>query len=258
MAEFLIQALNETAAMRYWRGDPINCYPDGGIGTPIAPQYVAIRIPGLDVSELRTQCEEWWLRLAFTITASNLTTDSFTIKVEATEFNPTSGIGKLTAGKVETFLAGWGATGVTFSNAAVTFDVLILDAIKSPNFWRGHDLTGLILTETGYTQSTGIHTCRVNYKNSTLTAQQIKDAIAANGGTFISESTANKTVTFSVDRAAVREKLQNDVKMRAEKMIVRRKFHIAEATVAAIEAAGRDVTISVAEYNTYWRNKLAE
>lgn len=258
MAEFLIQALNETAPMRYWRGDIINVYEDGGIGTPIAPQYVAIRVPGLELSTAIVQREEWWLRIAFNVISNNPVTDTFILRVEATQFNPISGLGKLTTGKVETFLSNWGATGISFTNSIVTFTIAILDAIKSLEFWRGLDLTGLVLTETDYVQSTGTHTCRVNYSNSTVIPNELKMRITMGGGVVIAENTGNKTITFTIDRQAVRSHFETEVKQRTEGMIVRRKFRISEVIMQYAEANNRDITVSVGDYNTYWRNKLTE
>ena len=258
MAEFLIQALNETAAMRYWRGDIINVYNDGGIGTPIALQYVAIRVPGLDFPTAVLQREEWYIRLGFSIVSSDLPADSWTLRVEATQFNPTSNLGRLVQGKAEPFLADWGATGIIFADHAVTFTIGILDAIKSQGFWRGLDLTGLTLVEVSYDQGTGVHRCRANYSGSSLTAEQLKQSIAQNAGTIVSENTANKTITFDISRVTVRQKFEEEVKQRTESMIVRRKYRVTEAVMQYAEANSRDVTVSVGDYNTYWRNKLTE
>lgn len=258
MAEFLIKSDSETAAQRYWRGDIINVYEDGRITEPPASGMVVVKVPGLDVPTAELQNEEWWFRLGFTILTSDLPNDTFTIKAEATEYNPNSGVGKLTQGKIENFLQKWGATGISFASSAVTFSIKILDAIKSTGFWGGADVTGLTLNEISYTQATGTHRCRVNYTNSALTAQQLKDAIAQVGATFVSENIGNKTITFDVTRQNVQDQFYADVKRRTEGMIVRRKYHISEAAMTAIEAAGGYVTVSLAEYNTYWKNKLTE
>jgi hypothetical protein len=260
MAEFLIQTNNETAPLRYWRGDVIQDYDDGTFpdGTTFAPGRAAVRVPGLARDQFRTQMAEWWRRLSYAVVSSNLAADSFRLTVSATDFNPTSGIGKLGAGMVETYLGNWGATNIIVADNAVTFDITILAAIKAKDFWRGLDITGMTLAELAYTQATGVHRCRVNYSASSRTPEELTAAIVERGGTVTGANVGNHTITFEMDRQDVRDAFQNDVKQRVEAMVVRRKFHIGEAAVQAIEAAGGMLTISIAQYNTYWKNKLTE
>lgn len=259
MAEFLIQALNETAPLRYWRGDVIGIYEDGVCIEPPSSGKVIVKVPGLAKADAESQGAEWWQRISFSILSSDLVTDSFRLTVSATEFNPTSGIGKLVAGKIEPFLENWGATGVTFASDSVTFDIKILDAIKSAGFWWGIDRTGLTFSELNYAQATGVHRCRVNYSGSGLTAEELKDFINQNGGTVTGENVGNKTITFDMVRTVVYEAFQNDVRQRVERMIVRRKFRLSEAAMQVIEAdPQRWLTVGMGQYNTYWKNKLAE
>lgn len=256
MAEFLIQALNETAPQRYWRGDIIQVYPDGTVKEPPAAGKCLLLVPGLDLAAAQSQQVEWWRRIDYTVVSSNLPSDSHRLQISATEINANSGLGKISSGRIENYLDNWGATGITFAVNSVTFDLTILDAIKSQGFWRGYDLTGLTLVEVSYTQGSGNHRCRVNYSNSSLTADQLKSAIAENGGTVVSENAGNRTITFDITRQTVRNQFQQDVKHRTEEMIVRRKFRFTEAAVAAMEEAGGLLTVSEGQYNTYFRNKL--
>jgi len=260
MAEFLIQALNETAAMRYWRGDLIEDYDDGRCIEPPSPNSgkVIVKVPGLDRITSRSQIAEWWTRLLYSVVTSDPTTDNFRLRIQATEFNPNSGIGKLTREMVETYLSSWGATNITVADNAVEFDIRILDAIKSAGFWRGLDRTGIVFAETSYNQTSGKHRCRVNYSSTALSGDDVERFAVENGCTIISHNLETKVLIFDITRQIVRDQFEQDVRRRAEKMIVRRKFHLGEAAIQAAEAAGRMMTVSIAEYNTFWRNKLVE
>lgn len=258
MAEFLIQAKNETAEHRYWRGDVINVYPDGRCTGVPATGMVIVKVPGLSVETALARRDEWTFRLSFTVTASNLATDQFTIKAEATQYNPNSGVGRLTAGQIESYLTGWGAKSVSFANYAVTYDIAILDAIKSSSFWWGRSLTGLALTQVEYAQVGGVHRCLLNYSGSSASGEDLADLIESNGGTLVAEDPTAKTITFDISRATVRDKFERDVRRRVERMLVRRRYRVTEAALQWVEAQGRVVTVTVAAYNGYWSDRLAE
>lgn len=258
MAEFLIQALSETAPLRYWRGDIIQDYADGACKEPPSPASgkVILKVPGLTQDASRTQMQEWWRRLSYSIVSSDLPTDTHRVRVAGSGVNPNSGIGKITREMVENYLNGWSLTVVGLGDNWVEFDANILAAIRSRSFWRGLDIAGATLTETSYAQATGVHRCRVNYSATAITGDEAERAALENGAAIVSHNRNTKVLTFDISRATVRQRFQDDVKQRVEAMLVRRKYRFTEASVAAMEANGGWLTVSEAEYNSFFRNKL--
>lgn len=258
MAEFLFQGLNETASLRYWRGDCIQSYPDGSFKEPPSAGRLMLSVPGLDLELSNSWLAEWFLRFDVSVVSSDLPNDAFRMQVQATEYNPNSGIGKITRNRIESYLNRWNATVFSISDNTVVFDVTILDAIRSERFWRNIDITGATLTQQSYTQGNGNHRCRSNYSATELRSTDVEAAITSNGGSIVNHNVDTKIVTFDVTRADVNASFQADLKELAEQMVQRRKFRISEAACQAIEAAGGWLTITEAEWNTYWQNKLQE
>ena len=270
MAEILIKAVDATNADPakdrrgcYKRGYPVVVFPDGHEwgAEERSPKFIVLKLPGVSADAVKNQIENWCRRIKFTVTLSTLSTDTHTIKAEATEFNSTSGEGKLSRAVIEAFLTAWGATGIAVADNAVTFSIKIADAIKSKGFWMGGRVDDLFFTERNYAQAGGIHRTEINYSLRAFENDEDRDnwvKMAQERGTFVSHNATNKTLVMDFTREFVRGWFLEDVKQRTEQPIVRRRRRVAEAIVASAVEAGGELTLDETTYNAAVIDQMTE
>jgi len=245
------------------RGDLVAKLPDGhewGSGERL-PNFVILKLPGVKDAVIDFHIRPWYRRINYFIVGSDPVIDGFRIRIETTEYNSNSGEGKITRDMVELYLNKWGASVVSIGDNQVTFDVRILDAIKSQGFWSGVPLNLLGISEINYEQSTGVHTVRVDYSGLLpyLNDENRERAIKFVVGRFSNIFTESLGVFVGdTDRAVVRQEFQDFIKRRAEGIVVYRKFYLSSAVMDVIEANGGIYTATKAQYLNYIRNKMTE
>ena len=257
MCELLIRAVDGTnpdPVGNPLRGMPVVVQPDGHTwgNCEVPPEYVIIKLPGVSPDAVIEHTRPWTTRLSFDILDSVPATDTHTIKVSAVDFNPGSGVGKITRAKVESFLTGWGATDISASDNAVTFTVSILDAIRSPRFWAGLDRSGMTLTELDYSPASGTHRVSIDYSGRVFESSKERTAVIKKireNATIVSHDPDARVVVLDILRSTVRDEFMEEVRRKTERNILRRRrFRISEALVSAAESAGGTFTIDPAEY----------
>lgn len=251
MAEILVKLASATNADStkdrrgcYKRGDPVVVMPNGHTwgAEERPPKFIVLAVPDATEAEVQQYIEQWWRRISYTVISSTNSTDTHRLRVQATMFNATSGEGKITRAMVEGFLTSWGATVVTVADNAVTFDIVILTALRSEGFW-GQAAAQLAITEQSYQSSTGRHRIRINYSAiAILTAAKAEAEVVLRGGTINAHDTVAKLITADFFRAGVRQAFEDDVRRRTEIVLVRRRLQLPEALMVEAELGGGVVT----------------
>jgi hypothetical protein len=121
-------------------------------------------------------------------------------------------------------------------------------------------LAGFTLTETSYTQATGVHRVRITYP-AMLDAKQIETLqhLCAEVGTFISINTSTRRIVMDISRANVRDAFIDAVKMKVNAIILRRRrFRLNESACQQIEAAGGHIMATPAQVNAALVDYLTE
>jgi len=201
----------------------------------------------------------------FTVVTSVPVTDTHTIKLEATRFNPNTGEGKISRTMVENFLIAWGGVNIAVADNAVTFDIKILDAIMTKKFWNQQRIDDLFLSEKSYVPATGVHRVEVAYAlrdfpgvpagpdNDAVTPEQQRQNFIKSlqvNATLITDDPINKIAVLETTRAKVRDAFMDEVRQRVESITVkRRRWVVAEVLMDQIEAAGGISIINHATYN---------
>ena len=143
MAEILIKAVSavhadpvKDRAGCHKKGDPIIIRPDGWSwgSKETLPDFVIIKVPGLDPATIASYMDSWRMAVSFAIITQTLPTDAFRIEITATSFNSSSGEGKITRSQVETFINSWGGSVAVVGDNSVRFDIAILNSLKSASF----------------------------------------------------------------------------------------------------------------------------
>lgn len=215
----------------------------------VPPEYGSVSVPGLEPQTILDRERAWTMKVGVEVVEADYAQDIFTLRASATAYNTRTGEGKvtaalLTAAKVERFLESWAATGIAFSDNAVTFTVRVADAYKTQAFW-GIGIDGLAFSEVSYDQATGIHRVRINYSALTLTTAERDKlrAALADSSTFVSINTGQKVITVDIQRSTVRERFMEEVRERIDRITLRRRrYRLNEAACSAIEAAGGHIT----------------
>jgi hypothetical protein len=257
MAEFLIKVQSYVHADAekdkrgvYKLGDIVDVRPDAHPwgNEERLPKFVVVKVPGLDPTTVMDKMKSWHFQIQYDILSSDLPTDTHTIKISGTDFHAGTGEGKVVASKVQTFLEAWNAVNIVETDNAVTFDINILEAIKSRHFWD-LDVSELVFTETNYTQVGGTHRVRINYDAVTWDQKQKDQALSQiqRMGAFVSQNPSLKTIVVDIDRQNVREKFQADVQRKAEHVLRRRKHHFLDTVVQQAIDAGGTLTLTVGE-----------
>jgi hypothetical protein len=252
------------------RGYPVVIKPDGHPWGRCErlPEYVVIKVPGLPVGSVNIDHERTWrMAIDYAQVSADYVADSFVFTVSATRFNARTGEGKislpvLVANKAERLLENWGATGISFADNAVTFSIRIADAYRTRAFWEGRDLTGLVFTDLSYDQGTGIHRVRIDYSVRVWADTEERDDFVealAERAAVISHNTTTKRLTVDIARSRVRAEFQDEVRMRVESIVVRRRrYRAPESAVAVAEAAGGTLAVTQAEYQAAIIDQVSE
>lgn len=226
------------------------------------PRFVVVRCPQVTTEQIRNRAEAWKYAITFTVVSSNLPIDGHRIRMSNANAG-TSGIANLTATKVQTFLARWGAVFVSASAGNVTFDVTIGNAARSIGFWQT-PLLDIVLSEitADYDQTTGLHRFTVEYGtnlrwlNQPITFErEIVSRILGVGGSV--ETVGQGTTTFTLTRAIVRERFRARVE-EALGTYVRHRYYFTSAQVDTVIAQGGSTTITAAQLVNAVHDRMTE
>ncbi len=257
MAEILVKAVDATnpdATLDrqgcYKRGDPVLVKDDGHTWGALEtlPTFVRINVSDATAAEVEQYMKQWQLSYSLAVISQDLVLDQFRLRITANDFNTTSNEGKVTRNQIESYLNGWGAAVVTVADNAVTFDIAILDALKSSRFWSQQIVDRITISEQSYTQITGQHRLSINYSTLLVTlvgqgntaAQaraRILQEVTKRKGALISNSNQTNTAVIDFGRDDVHDRFNADVAQR-KTAIARRMFRFDSATMDAAELAG--------------------
>lgn len=252
MAEILVRAISSfhSDAVKNLRGcdkrgDIVSICPDGWLwgNRECPPNFVVIKVPGYDPSLISAWVNSWALKTAQQLTGGSAVTDIWNFTVNATEYNPTSGEGKIAPEIINQFLIDWAATNIVSSDNTVSFTVNILSMIETQKYW-GVDITGLLWAQVSYTQATGTHRIKIDYTtNSWTDVNQALLQIRAKG-IFVSENVGQKTITMDVKRTDVQSAFNADRVSKIDRTIRRRRYALIEATIKLAVNAGGIFTVT--------------
>lgn len=274
MAEILIKAVDATNSNPdkdrqacYKRGDPVVVFESGhewGRGEGL-PTFVVLELTDATADEVRQYLEPWVRKIDYAVVNQNLALDGFRLRVATTNFNNSSGEGKITRAKAENFLNKWGANVVSAGDNAVTFDVGIFNALKSEGFW-GEYVSDLVITEESYTQATGVHRLRIDYSgvpdqgnfNGARRVTGAEREVLRRKGTIVSHETEAQVIVADFTRTDARTAFQNSVREKLEGWLTRRQFNLLATILDAAVLAGGKVSLTKAQFVAALRNHETE
>lgn len=241
---------NPEDPMVYQAGYPVDVKDHSRIGgMQVPPAFVQVYIPDADVAEVQVYCEEWWRYVDYELVAHDYDIDGHRIRVFAKpECVSVSGLGGLTREMVEAYLNTWNATVFSVAANEVVFDALVYDAVCSEGFWE-RDISSISFKEKAYTQATGIHRIEADYTDDPeLCARpkaEIEDYIEQRGGTI--EVHAASKVTFEIQRTAVLDWFEQNVKANVDDLYSRRKFYFPQDVIDEAPTDPQDPAYGTAE-----------
>jgi hypothetical protein len=264
MAELLIKAIDASnpdpskdESGCYKKGDIVHVSDDGhewGSQEGL-PTFVVVKCPGVPVATIEDRRNEWVQAIDYAVVSQNAAADGARFRLFVTVPGAANRFG-LTLAMVQDWIIGWGGVFVSNTTNEVRFDITVQNAYKSANFWGTNPASvGLVITETGYVQATGIHTATVNTSNSSITPQQVKDAVVAHGGVVVSY--ANNIGTFTISRSVVQTAFMDDLRSKTMKTVVRRRWGFAASDVDIAIAAGGTITVTAQQLATKAIDKAA-
>lgn len=166
----------------------------------------------------------WSTVITPSIVTSDLTTDTFTIQLTAS--NASSTLGAITQAQVQNFITGWGGVIGAIAANSVQFSIVIYNAIISPRFWGLSQavLNQVLFSEVTYTQATETHRVQADYSAFNTNPTYIETLIENNGATIISH--ANNVIVFDITRAIVQAKFLKDIESNGSVIIRRFQYKI--------------------------------
>jgi hypothetical protein len=222
------------------------------------PKFVVIKIPTATVAQVENYIQPWRRTVDYTLDSSDLVTDTHTITIRAVTGVSASLKGIITRAQVESFLTRWGATVQSVASNAVTFTIRIFTAICSTAFWSSDRAALTTFVEQSYTQVGGIHRVQCDYSTLGISAEAVVRLITERLGTIISHDEVAHVAVFEVARADVRTQFQADVKRHLDGTVGRRQWRFNTATMDAAEAAGGELTLTIAQAQAALIDQLTE
>jgi hypothetical protein len=248
--------------MVYQSGDPVDvmAIPRLG-GKQVPPTFIEVVVTDATVGDvLASYCSEWRREIEWDVLASNLDTDTHTLKAYVkAEHISASGLNRLTRKQVESYLNNWGAEVLSIAPGEVTFSANIYGAIKSNGFW-GRDVQMLSWSEIGYDKLTGIHRVKVDYTGYAIPLAKYAGRIVERGCKIVQNRPAQHYVTFDCSRENVRSQFKADVKSRVDGIYSRKRWRFMPAAIDAAMANGGSISVTRQELQDlgYIRNRLLD
>lgn len=232
-------------ANNYRRGYIVSVFEDGHPLETFSkiklPRFCIIDIPGVSKAAIEQYAQSFIRQIDYSIVAHDPVQDGY--RVDVSTINATvSGKGVLTRAKVENYLTDWGAVVVNANTSRVRFDVLMFDAMTSPQLWNNAPVT---FSEEDYNETTGVHTIRATYNNAPVPQQVMTEAerrVALVGGVVVSNDPGS--IVFTMDRGVVFQAFKDEVKHLIEDRFLTRRYYFNAATMDAAVANGGQLTMT--------------
>lgn len=204
------------------------------------PNFYRINVPGVAKEDAVQYLEEWRHMPVISILQQDLQIDTYRLRLTSDRVSLT-GKNAFSEIQIGGFFSDWGATNVVVTNASVTFDISVYDAITSPRFWDADDLTGVVFVETLFNSSTGDHLVEV--QDSPFSVERMRAAVLGRGGAVVPPN------SFVMNRSAARQRLMDDIEERISNIrYANRHWYIKASGMAALQAAGGELTITPTQF----------
>lgn len=130
MAELLIIPTDRGS---YSRGDVVVAMPDGHEWgqEEQPPKFYLVKVPGLDIAVARERARQWTYAVDWAVLSND--NNNYRLRLWSTSANA-SGLGRLTADKVQDWLDAHDATNVTVTDGAVEFDIYLPTPVDRESF----------------------------------------------------------------------------------------------------------------------------
>jgi len=262
------------------KGDIINIKPAGwsdgehwhqSAYHPSQGKFVVVKVPELTVKEIIHTREPWKDDFDYQIVATRPASGQYDIRIF--EQNPgalnQNSISAAKAIKVRDYLLNWGCSNMSLSTHDASFTFSLWDAVRSANFWKVPNISERVtFVLDSYSSSTGIGSITAtvvqaawgSFENRTQVeieqqiSRQMEGVIQEQGGTIT--AVAYPAFTFTIERSAILSKFREDVKEKLEQVYTRHQYHVTDADVNTIIAAGGVVTITKAQFLTKLKDKM--
>lgn len=251
MAQLLILKLNRALGKR---GDIVEIRASGTPFTGQEPNdFVLVDIFDATIKDFKNFHTQWKREITFEVVASDLSVDSFRLKLSANK-NVSGTVGKITKEEAESFILSWNGVVFSWGDNEVVFDINIIDALKSKAFWE-ISINGVVFTELSYVQPAGVHTIEADYSAISNNPTYVENYIEQKGGVIIAH-TDTRLITFTVDRATVRNVFEKDINKNLEKPNAKFRYYIESPVVSLIESNNGRMSVSKAIAINYIKDKL--
>lgn len=219
--------------------------------------FVLVEVPDVPMAAWEQYGNKHWrTNLQWEVVASNLAQDGYRIRIWSDTYRAGDGKGATAREHIEQFINRWGGSVVDFAANQVRFDIRIIDAIQSTEFWDWPDLTGVVFTEQDYNQTTGVHRVQMDYSAVPTNPTSVERRAVNLGATIISHQ--GRVLVMDIDRADVRKQFIEDIQRGGKQNVERFRYRITSAAVDAVIAAGGTMTTDAATLMTYLRDKVAD
>jgi hypothetical protein len=262
------------------RGDIINIKPDGWSAGehwhqsayhPSQGKFVVVKVPGLTVEEIIHAREPWKDDFDYQIVATRPASGQYDIRIF--EKNPgalnQNSISVAKATKVRDYLLDWGCSNMSLGTHDASFTFSLWNAVRSKNFWEVPNISERVTfvlnsysatTGVGSITTTVVQTAWGSFENKTQAeiekqiGGQMDMHIQMRGGTVT--SVVYPAFTFTIERSAILSKFREDVKQRLEQVYTRHQYHVSDADVDAVIAAGGVVTLTKTQVLAKLKDKM--
>ena len=217
--------------------------------------FVLVDIPLKLMTGNKNYQDSWDLIIDYEIINLNLTLDGYRLKMFSTLVDSVNN-GAVVKNKVENFINNWGGTVNSFGTNEVIFDISILNAFKTNNFWETKTLEGVIFNETNYSQETGVHTIEIDYNTIGNNPSYMENKAFRKGADIISHS--NKILTVEITRNTVKTLFEEDLKDTAREIIKRRRYRLTPTVIDNIISQGGAVETVWDTFQSNIKDKVSE
>jgi hypothetical protein len=262
------------------RGDIINIKPDGwsdgehwhqSAYHPSQGKFVVVKVPEMTVEEMIHLREPWKDNFDYQIVATRPASGQYDIRIFEKNLGALNqnSISAAKAIKVRDYLLNWGCSNMSLGTHDATFTFSLWNAVRSANFWEVPNISERVTfvlnlysatTGVGSITATVVQSAWGPFENKTQAEieQQIGGQmdmhIKMRGGAMT--AVAYPVFTFTIERSAILLKFREDVKRKLEQVYTRHQYHVADADVDTIIAAGGVVTITKAQFLTKLKDKM--
>lgn len=223
------------------------------------PNYIRVYCDDTPTKDdVRQYIGEWLRELDFSLLDSDLATDTHTFRITSTLIRGTDGKGKITDAQISAFITQWGLSEIGFGDNYVDVRGSVYALLTSQGFWYGLPMENINFSETSYTGNT--HTLRMNYAGSFISTPERKQYLelylVERGATIINHNLNASRIDYSLTRQAASQLFKAELQRKQRNVLARCRFRVPAAVVDNVIAAGGETTVSLAQIQSYLRDKL--